>query len=76
MDALVCNGLGIYIGMKTLDYLSMKEYHWRGMWNIPTYGYVTNTSHDTSHDTSHGIFRHMGTSLTEHQRDNQPTFDP
>lgn len=37
MDALICNGLGIYLGMKTLNYLSMKPYHWRGMWNIPTY---------------------------------------
>ena len=37
MDALVCNGMGIYLGMKTLNYLSMKPYHWRGMWNQPTY---------------------------------------
>ena len=37
MDALVCNGLGIYLGMKTLNYLSMKPYHWRGMWNISGY---------------------------------------
>ncbi|XP_052271614.1 phosphatidylserine synthase 2-like isoform X3 [Dreissena polymorpha] len=37
MDALVCNGLGIYLGMKTLNYLSMKPYHWRGMWNQPTF---------------------------------------
>lgn len=37
MDALVCNGLGIYIGMKTLKHLSMKPYHWRGLWNIRTY---------------------------------------
>ncbi|KAK3583279.1 hypothetical protein CHS0354_011167 [Potamilus streckersoni] len=37
MDALVCNSGGIYLGMKTLNYLSMKPYHWRGMWNIPTY---------------------------------------
>ncbi|KAK2177964.1 hypothetical protein NP493_570g03007 [Ridgeia piscesae] len=37
MDALVCNALGIYLGMKTVKYLSMKTYHWRGMWNIPTY---------------------------------------
>ena len=36
-DALICNGGGIYFGMRTLDYLSMKPYHWRGMWNIPTY---------------------------------------
>lgn len=38
MDAFLCNGLGIYLGMKTLNYLSMKPYHWRGMWNIQTYG--------------------------------------
>ncbi|XP_067655372.1 phosphatidylserine synthase 2-like [Haliotis asinina] len=38
MDALVCNGFGIYLGMKTLRYLTMKPYHWRGMWDIPTYG--------------------------------------
>lgn len=37
LDALICNGLGIYFGMKTLQYLSMKPYHWRGLWNIPTY---------------------------------------
>ncbi|XP_064600429.1 phosphatidylserine synthase 2-like [Liolophura sinensis] len=37
MDALVCNGLGIFLGMKTLRYLSMKPYHWRGMWNIRSY---------------------------------------
>ncbi|KAK7099328.1 hypothetical protein V1264_003479 [Littorina saxatilis] len=38
MDALLCNGGGIYLGMKTLNYLSMKPYHWRGMWNIQSYG--------------------------------------
>jgi len=37
MDALVCNGLGIFLGMKTLRYFSMKPYHWRGLWNISTY---------------------------------------
>lgn len=37
MDALICNGLGIYLGMLTLKYLSMKPYHWRGLWVIPTY---------------------------------------
>ncbi|GBL72941.1 Phosphatidylserine synthase 2 [Araneus ventricosus] len=37
MDALICNGLGIYLGMITLKYLSMKPYHWRGLWKIPTY---------------------------------------
>ncbi|KAM8940390.1 phosphatidylserine synthase 2 [Pelodytes ibericus] len=37
MDVLVCNGLGIYCGMKTLTWLSMKPYQWQGLWNIPTY---------------------------------------
>lgn len=37
MDALICNGLGIYLGLKTLKYLSMKPYHWRSLWDIPTY---------------------------------------
>lgn len=39
MDALVCNGLGIYCGLQSLKYFSMKTYHWRGLWNIPTYRY-------------------------------------
>ncbi|CAH1786738.1 unnamed protein product [Owenia fusiformis] len=37
MDAIVCNGLGIYLGMKTLKVLSMRKWYWRGMWNIPGY---------------------------------------
>ncbi|XP_010859441.1 PREDICTED: phosphatidylserine synthase 2 [Bison bison bison] len=37
MDVLVCNGLGIYCGMKTLEWLSLKTYKWQGLWNIPTY---------------------------------------
>ncbi|MBN3290161.1 PTSS2 synthase, partial [Polypterus senegalus] len=37
MDVVVCNGFGIYCGMKTLKWLSMKTYQWQGLWNIPTY---------------------------------------
>ena len=37
MDAIVCNGLGIYFGLLTLNYFKMKTYHWRGLWNIPSY---------------------------------------
>lgn len=37
MDVLVCNGFGAYLGMKTCEYLGNKPYHWRGLWNIPTY---------------------------------------
>lgn len=37
MDALLCNGLGIIIGIQTLKYFSMKTYYWRGLWNIPSY---------------------------------------
>ena len=29
MDFIICNGLGIYLGMKTCEYLSMKV-SWRG----------------------------------------------
>ncbi|XP_067935492.1 phosphatidylserine synthase 2-like [Watersipora subatra] len=36
MDILVCNGLGIWLGMRTLDYLSWKKYSWRGIWNLPS----------------------------------------
>lgn len=41
MDVLVCNGLGIYCGMKTLEWLSLKTYKWQGLWNIPTYKCVS-----------------------------------
>ncbi|XP_071509652.1 phosphatidylserine synthase 2-like [Diadema antillarum] len=37
MDFLVCNGLGIWLGMKTLNYLNIKTYSWRGLYHIPTY---------------------------------------
>ncbi|XP_046390648.1 phosphatidylserine synthase 2-like isoform X2 [Ischnura elegans] len=37
MDALICNSLGIFVGMKTLQYFSLKTYHWRNLWSIPTY---------------------------------------
>ena len=33
---MVCNGLGIYLGMKTCEYFEMKPYNWRGLWNTPT----------------------------------------
>lgn len=31
LDVLLCNWLGIWLGMKTCYYLSIKEYHWRGI---------------------------------------------
>jgi phosphatidylserine synthase 2 len=37
MDALICNGLGIYVGIKTLKYFQVKTYYWRGLWDIPGY---------------------------------------
>ncbi|CAM2727667.1 unnamed protein product [Rotaria socialis] len=36
LDALICNGGGIYLSMKAREYLKMKPYNWRGMWTIPT----------------------------------------
>ncbi|KAK3703282.1 hypothetical protein QZH41_019309 [Actinostola sp. cb2023] len=37
LDVLLCNGIGTYLGMKTCDYLAIKPFHWRGLYNIPTY---------------------------------------
>nr|XP_027199856.1 phosphatidylserine synthase 2-like [Dermatophagoides pteronyssinus] len=37
LDALICNGFGIYLGVLSLKYLYMKPYDWRGLWKIPTY---------------------------------------
>ena len=36
LDFILCNGLGIYLGVKTCEYLSMKKYIWTGVWNTPT----------------------------------------
>jgi len=38
LDFILCNGLGIYVGLKCLKYLSAKEYKWHGLWNITSYG--------------------------------------
>lgn len=37
MDVMLCNSMGIWLGMKTVKYLSMKTYHWRGLWTYTTY---------------------------------------
>lgn len=37
MDVIVCNGAGIFVGMKTLKFLQMKPYRWRSLWTIPTF---------------------------------------
>ncbi|XP_066275784.1 phosphatidylserine synthase 2-like [Branchiostoma lanceolatum] len=37
LDAALCNGLGIWCGMKTLEYLDMRLYNWRGLWKVPVY---------------------------------------
>lgn len=37
LDFLICNSLGIYLGLKTCDYFSMKPYNWRGVKNIPSF---------------------------------------
>ena len=34
LDVLVCNWLGIYLGMKTCEYFEMKPYLWRGVGKI------------------------------------------
>jgi len=37
LDVLICNGGGTIAGIYTLRWLSLKEYHWRGLYEIPTY---------------------------------------
>ncbi|XP_023330653.1 phosphatidylserine synthase 2 [Eurytemora carolleeae] len=37
LDVIVCNGGGTILGIYTLRWLSLKEYHWRGLYEIPTY---------------------------------------
>lgn len=37
LDVIICNGGGTILGIYTLRYLSMKTYHWRGLYEIPTY---------------------------------------
>ncbi|KAG9069550.1 hypothetical protein KI688_010453 [Linnemannia hyalina] len=36
LDVLVCNWLGIYLGVKTCEYFEMKQYSWQGLAEIPT----------------------------------------
>ena len=37
LDFVVCNGLGIFLGLKCLKYLSIKEYKWTNLWHIHSY---------------------------------------
>ncbi|KAJ3090084.1 hypothetical protein HK102_004705 [Quaeritorhiza haematococci] len=37
LDVLTTNWLGTYLGMKTCEYLAMKQYDWRSIREIPTY---------------------------------------
>lgn len=36
LDILLCNGLGIWVGMKLCHYLEMREYKWESIKDIPT----------------------------------------
>ncbi|CAG8499237.1 5685_t:CDS:2 [Paraglomus brasilianum] len=36
LDVILCNWLGLYLGMKTCEYFEMKHYSWRGIKEIPT----------------------------------------
>ena len=37
LDFIICNGTGIYCGLKFVKYLSIKEYYWQGVWHIHSY---------------------------------------
>ncbi|CAG0888752.1 unnamed protein product [Cyprideis torosa] len=36
LDVLLCNGLGIYVGMQICRYLEMRDYHWESVRTIRT----------------------------------------
>ncbi|KAF9358999.1 hypothetical protein BGX26_000405 [Mortierella sp. AD094] len=36
LDVLLCNWLGLYLGVKTCEYFEMKQYSWQGWAEIPT----------------------------------------
>lgn len=38
LDVLICNGLGIYVGQKIVEWLEMKQYKWRGFMQYDTWG--------------------------------------
>jgi len=37
LDVIICNGGGTILGVYTLRWLQIKTYHWRGLYEIPTY---------------------------------------
>lgn len=37
LDFVLCNGTGIYCGLKFIKYLSIKQYQWQGVWRIHSY---------------------------------------
>ncbi|KAF9194235.1 hypothetical protein BGZ50_006527 [Haplosporangium sp. Z 11] len=37
LDVLICNWLGMYLGVKTCEYFEMKQYSWQGLAEIPTF---------------------------------------
>jgi hypothetical protein len=38
LDVLGCNALGIYIGMKLVDYFGLGRHDWRGLYMTKTAG--------------------------------------
>ena len=34
LDVLICNGLGIWVGMRVCHYFEMREHHWESFKNI------------------------------------------
>ncbi|CAP33654.2 Protein CBR-PSSY-2 [Caenorhabditis briggsae] len=36
LDVLLCNGIGIYVGMKLCEFLQMRQFHWESIRNIKT----------------------------------------
>jgi phosphatidylserine synthase 2 len=52
LDILVCNGLGIYLGLLTCRALQMKEYDWTGLWRYTTRTQTISTANATTTTTT------------------------
>jgi hypothetical protein len=53
LDVLICNAIGIHLGMWACRWLTVKQYRWEGFWNIAGLGYV-----DMCGDGSGGVRMH------------------
>ncbi|KYQ94384.1 phosphatidylserine synthase [Tieghemostelium lacteum] len=57
LDILVCNALGIFLGLQTIKYLKMKQYNWGGQQPISGAGTQPSSQTSTTSQNSNIILR-------------------